>query len=162
MVAGLRVAGYDDPFERRSGENFADRFDRIPDAAEVLRFTTWMRSVRGQVDVVMVHNPALLPDALDELDAAPPAVPLVVLTGHTHHAELTRRPGATVINAGTVGAGGTGNLLKHNTIGIARLSYESKPSFQALAVDMVTIDPRSGSATARRERLDEAPAPAGA
>jgi predicted phosphodiesterase len=159
-VAGLRVAGYDDPFERRAGENFADRFDRTPDALEVGRFTTWMRSVRDRVDVVMVHNPALLPDALDELDAEGRAQPLTILTGHTHHAELTRRPGATVINAGTVGAGGTGNLLEKNKIGIARLSYESKP-FRALAVDMVTIDPRSGSATARRERLDEAPAPGG-
>ena len=158
-VAGLRVAGYDDPFERRSDERFADRFDRTPDASEIDRFTTWMRSVRGQVDVVMVHNPALLPDALDELDADPPALPLTILTGHTHHAELTRRPGATVINAGTVGAGGTGNLLEREKIGIARLAYETKPRFEALAVDMVTIDPRSGSATARRERLDEAPEP---
>ena len=66
-----------------------------------------------------------------------------------------------MINAGTVGAGGTGNLLEREKIGIARLSYEAKPSFEPLAVDMVTIDPRSGSATARRERLtgppDEAP-----
>ena len=158
-VAGLRVAGYDDPFERRSDEQFADRFDRTPDALEIERFTTWMRSVRGQADIVMVHNPALLPDALDELDADPPARPLTIHTGHTHHAELTRRPRATVINAGTVGAGGTGNLLEREKIGIARLSYETKPRFEALAVDMVTIDPRSGSATARRERLDEAPVP---
>jgi predicted phosphodiesterase len=160
-VAGLRVAGYDDPFERRAGEDFADRFDRTPDATQIERFTTWMRDVRDDADVVMVHNPALLPDALDELDAENRAKPLLILVGHTHHAKLTRRPGATVINAGTVGAGGTGNLVKaDNNIGIARLSYEVRPSFQPLAVDMVTIDPRTGSATARRERLDEAPPPA--
>ena len=159
-VAGLRVAGYDDPFERRAGEDFADRFDMTPDATQIERFTSWMRDVRDRADIVMVHNPALLPDALDELDAENRAKPLLILVGHTHHAELTRRPGATVINAGTVGAGGTGNLVKaSNDIGIARLSYESKPSFRPLAVDMVTIDPRSGSATARRERLDEAPEP---
>ena len=156
-VAGLRVAGYDDPFERQAGENFADRYTRNPDASEVERFATWMRSVRGEADIVMVHNPALIATALDELDADPPARPLTILVGHTHEAELTRRPGATVINAGTVGAGGTGNLLEREKIGIARLSYETEPSFEALAVDMVTIDPRSGSATARRERLDEAP-----
>ena len=161
-VAGLRVAGYDDPFERRSDQRFADRFDRTPDASEVERFATWMRSVRGEADIVMVHNPKLLPDALDELDAEPPAKPLTILTGHTHSAELTRRPGATVINAGTIGAGGTGNLLEKNKIGIARLSYETEPGFAPLAVDMVTIDPHSGSATARRERLDEAPPEAGA
>jgi predicted phosphodiesterase len=154
-AAGLRVAGYDDPFERQAGDNFADRFNGTPDASEIERFATWMRSVRNDVDIVMVHNPALITSALDELDADPPAKPLTILVGHTHHAELTRRPGATVINAGTVGAGGTGSLLKNAKIGIARLSYDEKP-FEALAVDMVTIDPRSGSATARRERLDEA------
>ena len=68
-VAGLRVAGYDDPFERRAGEDFADRYNRTPDASEVERFATWMRGVRDDVDIVMVHNPALLTDALDELDA---------------------------------------------------------------------------------------------
>ena len=158
-VAGLRVAGYDDPFERQAGDNFADRYNRTPDPSEIERFATWMRGVRDDVDIVMVHNPALIRTALTALDADPPARPLTILVGHTHEAELTRRPGATVINAGTVGAGGTGNLLEREKIGIARLSYETQPSFEALAVDMVTIDPRSGSATARRERLDEAPEP---
>jgi predicted phosphodiesterase len=157
-VAGLRVAGYDDPFERQAGDNFADRYNRAPDPTEIERFATWMRGVRDKTDIVMVHNPALITTALQELDANPPPTPLTILVGHTHKAQLTRTPGATVINAGTVGAGGTGNLLEREKIGIARLSYEEKP-FQALAVDMVTIDPRSGSATARRERLDEAPEP---
>src|SRR4051794_15875960 len=159
-TAGLRVAGYDDPFERQADDNFADRYTREPDPAEVDRFTEWLRGVRDKADVVMVHNPVLLPKALDELDAEPRSQPLVILTGHTHHAKLTRRPGSIVINAGTVGAGGTGNLLEKSDIGVARLSYEVKPTFQALAVDMVTIDPHSGSATARRERLDEPPPPA--
>ena len=103
----------------------------------------------------MVHNPALLPDALEELDADPPAEPLMFLVGHTHHNALTRRPGSTVLNAGTVGAGGTTNLLEREKIGIARLAYETEPSFHALAADLVEIDPRDGDATARRERLDE-------
>jgi predicted phosphodiesterase len=155
-VAGLKVAGYDDPFERQAGDDFADRYNRTPDPTEVERFATWMRGVRDKTDIVMVHNPALIATAITELDANPSPKPLTILVGHTHKAELTRTPGATVINAGTVGAGGTGNLLEREKIGIARLSYGEKP-FQALAVDMVTIDPRSGSATARRERLDEAP-----
>ena len=64
-VAGLRVAGYDDPFERQAGENFADRYNRTPDPTEVERFATWMRGVRDDVDIVMVHNPALLTTPLD-------------------------------------------------------------------------------------------------
>ena len=83
------------------------------------------------------------------------AQPLLFLVGHTHHSSLTRTPGATIINAGTVGAGGTGNLLKHLDVGIARVTYETTPRFTPLAVDLIEIDPRSGNATARRERLDE-------
>jgi predicted phosphodiesterase len=153
-VAGLRTAGYDDPFQRRSGEGFADRYDRTPDASELERFATWLRPIRDEVDIVVIHNPALLPDALDELDAQPRAQPLLFLVGHTHHNALTRRPGATVVNAGTVGAGGTTNLLEREQVGIARLTYENEP-FTPLAADLIEIDPRSGNATARRERLDE-------
>ena len=72
------------------------------------------------------------------------------LVGHTHHNALTRRPGSTVLNAGTVGAGGTTNLLEREQVGIARLAYETRPRFTALATDLIEIDPRSGNATARR------------
>ena len=60
-----------------------------------------------------------------------------------------------MINAGTVGAGGTGNLLEREDVGIARVAYETEPRFTPLAADLIEIDPRSGNATARRERLDE-------
>ena len=154
-LGGLRVAGYDDPFQRRAGEGFADRYDRTPDASELERFANWLRPLRTRLDVVVVHNPALLADALDELDAEPPPRPLLFLVGHTHHNELTRRPGATVLNAGTVGAGGTTNLLENERVGIARVAYDTQPRFTPLAADLIEIDPRSGNATARRERLDE-------
>jgi predicted phosphodiesterase len=153
-IAGLKVAGYDDPFERRSGEGFADRYDRTPDAAELERFATWLRPIRDEVDIVMVHNPALLPDALTDLDAEQRTRPLLFLVGHTHHSALTRRPGATIVNAGTVGAGGTTNLLEREKVGIARITYDNGP-FTPLAADLIEIDPRTGDATARRERLDE-------
>jgi predicted phosphodiesterase len=153
-VKGIRVAGYDDPFERHAADDFADIFE-APDEEEIARFAAWLRPIRHDVDIVMVHNPALLPDALEELKQDPPEQPLVFLVGHTHHSALTRYPYATVINAGTVGAGGTGNLQKNLKVGIARVTYEIEPRFTPLAVDQVDIDPRSGNATARRERLDE-------
>ncbi len=157
-IKGIRVAGYDDPYERSAGDNFDDIFQK-PDQAEIERFATWLRPLRDDLDIVMVHNPALLPDALKELDEENRAQPLLFLVGHTHHQELTRTPGATIINAGTVGAGGTGNLKEKSKVGIARVTYETTPSFAPLAVDLVEIDPGSGNATARRERLDESPLP---
>jgi predicted phosphodiesterase len=158
-VAGLRVAGYRDPFERRSREGFRDRYDEVPTAAQLADFATWMRTLRGKVDVVMVHEPQLIVQALEDLKRKPPADPLAILVGHTHRAQITRQPGVTVINGGSVGAGGTGNLKESQKIGIARLSYEARPRFAPLAADLVQIDPATGSATARRERLDSEPAP---
>jgi hypothetical protein len=79
---------------------------------------------------------------------------VVFVVGHTHRAEIERFPGVTVINGGSVGAGGTGNLTERTPIGIARLTYTTRPGFQPLAADLVSIDPGTGSATARRERLD--------
>jgi hypothetical protein len=108
----------------------------------------------------MVHEPAMIEPALAVLRDHPPSRPLVFVVGHTHHAEIDRYPAVTVVNGGSVGAGGTGNLTERTPLGIARLTYTTKPSFQPLAADLVSIDPASGSATAQRERLDAADAQA--
>jgi predicted phosphodiesterase len=154
-VAGLKVAGYSDPFERRSGENFKDRFQPEPTQTQKDAFTSWVQPLVGKLDVVMVHEPALIESALAVLQDQPPQRPLVFVVGHTHKASLERYPGVTVVNGGSVGAGGTGNLTETTKMGIARLIFTSEPDFQPLAADLVEIDPGSGSATASRERLDE-------
>jgi predicted phosphodiesterase len=153
-VRGLRIAGYSDPFERRSREDFADRYDNAPTPAMQDAFTGWLRPLVGKVDIVMVHEPALIAPALAVLEDRPPPRPLVFVVGHTHVASIERRPAFDVINSGSVGAGGTGNLTERTPIGIARLIYTTTPGFQPLAADLVSIDPGTGSATARRERLD--------
>jgi predicted phosphodiesterase len=151
---GLRVAGYDDPFQRLSAEDFKDRYDNTPDPAQQDAFTHWLMPLIGKVDVVMVHEPALIAPALTILRDKPPSRPLVFMVGHTHHADLDQQPGVTVINGGSVGAGGPSNLTEHTNIGIARFTYTLVPSFQPLAADLVTIDPGTGSSSARRTRLD--------
>ena len=60
----------------------------------------------------------------------------------------------TELNAGSVGAGGTGNLREKTKIGIGRLVYDMRPSLAPRASDLIAIDPGSGSAAARRVRLD--------
>ena len=63
----------------------------------------------------------------------------------------------TVVNGGSIGGGGTGNLADAATdVGLARLSYSLSGGFSPLAADLVGIDPGTGAATARRARLDEA------
>ncbi|MDX8153545.1 metallophosphoesterase [Patulibacter brassicae] len=158
-VGGVRVAGYGDPFVRLRSEGYRDRYDDGgPSAEDQQAFADWLRPLRGRVDVVMVHEPAMLGIALRELEADPPRRPLVFVVGHTHAAELDR-PGdrVTVLNGGSVGAGGTGNLAGDPTaVGIARLLYDAgrRERFRPLAADLVSVDPGTGSSTARRERLD--------
>ena len=156
-VAGLRIAGYSDPFSRRSAEDYADRYQPTPTPAQQDAFTSWMRSIQDRVDVIMVHEPALIEPALAVLQDKPPSHPLLFVVGHTHRADLTPQPGVTVVNGGSIGGGGTGNLAERVTtdVGIARVTYSIDPRFRPLAADLVSIDPSSGSATARRIRLDE-------
>jgi predicted phosphodiesterase len=155
-IAGVRVAGYSDPFQRRAAENYRDRFEPEPSEAQLETFAEWMRPLVGKVDVVMVHEPALIAKALEELEVLPPAEPIVFVVGHTHKPELTRMENVTVVNGGSIGGGGTGNLSDEATdVGLARLSFSLTGGFEPLAADLVAIDPGSGAATARRERLDE-------
>jgi hypothetical protein len=116
-----------------------------------------MRIVENKVDVIMVHEPQLIAPALQILKDDPPSHPIVFVVGHTHKADLKTQPGVTVINGGSVGAGGTGNLAETTptSVGIARLAYSTEPRFAPLAADLVSINPGSGSATAQRVRLDE-------
>ncbi|MEA2292246.1 MAG: hypothetical protein QOF17_1269 [Solirubrobacteraceae bacterium] len=153
-AAGLRIAGYSDPFERLSRQDFKDRYDNAPTPAMQDAFTAWLQPLLGRVDVVMVHEPALIAPALEVLRDKPPSRPLVFVTGHTHQAAVDHFPGVTVVNGGSVGAGGTGNLAEKTPIGLGRLIYTGDPAFQPLAADLVSIDPGTGSATARRQRLD--------
>src|SRR4051794_29564071 len=152
-VAGLRVAGYDDPFERLSAQSFVDRYDNTPSTEKKDAFTNWVLPLIGKVDVVMVHEPALIAPALAVLKDKPPDHPIVFLVGHTHIAAESQQPGVTVINGGSIGAGGTGNLTEKTPMALGRFTFTLKPAFQPLAVDLVAIDPGTGSSSARRTIL---------
>jgi predicted phosphodiesterase len=152
-VGGLRVAGYEDPRERRAAERYRDRGAGVT-ADEQEAFAAWLDGLRGRVDVVLVHQPALAAQALAELEVHPPSSPLVLVVGHTHRAAVDRRGPVTVVNGGTAGGGGATNVEDGASIGAAALTYRTAGGFAPLAADLVEIDPGDGSATARRERLD--------
>ena len=154
-VGALRVAGYEDPNVRRREGGYRDRGTRITQA-EKDNFAAWLDDLVARVDVVMVHDPRLLERALRDLRRDPPARPLVFVTGHTHEAKV-ERPGerVVVVNGGTVGGGGTGNLDEDHEVGLARLTYDTHP-FEPVTADLVEIDPGNGSSRAERHRLDVA------
>ena len=153
-IAGLRVAGYDDPFERLSSENYRDRYHPTVNPAQRDEFLSWVMPLISKVDVIMVHEPALITTALQALRDQPPDHPIVFLVGHTHVTDLIQQPGVTVINDGSIGAGGTGNLAEKTDVSLARFIFTLQPAFRPLAADLVSIDPGSGSSSARRVRLD--------
>jgi hypothetical protein len=97
----------------------------------------------------------LIAPALDGLREEPPDHPIVFLVGHTHKADLRHFGPVTVLNSGSIGAGGSGNLTENTPYALGRLVYDAKPTFQPRAADLISINPDTGSSTARRERLDE-------
>jgi predicted phosphodiesterase len=160
-VRGLRVAGYDDPLKRLARDNYRDNGGE-PTPAQQEEFASWLQARRNLADIVMVHAPALAQLAVDVLRNTPPSKPLVILEGHTHKAGIEHEGNLTILNGGSVGGGGTGNLTElSGDIGLARLTYSRLPSFAPAAADLVEIDPADGEARARRVRLDEPAAGSG-
>jgi predicted phosphodiesterase len=153
-VQGVRIAGYDDPLKRLAQEGYADNGADYT-VQEQERFAAWLAPLRGKADIVMVHAPGLAKIALQSLRDDPPAAPLVLVVGHTHKPALEALGTVSVLNPGSVGGGGTGNLTDAGgNIGLARLTFTRLPTFTPRAADLVEIDPGDGEAQARRFRLD--------
>lgn len=158
-VGGVRMAGYESPNLRRAADGYDDRGATIS-LPEQAAFRLWLQPLLGRVDVVVVHEPLLAALAVSWLRTAPPATPLLVIDGHTHRQAVESRDGVTVVNGGTAGGGGTGNLADNQPIGLAVVTYRRRP-FSPLAVDLVQVAPGTGGGTARRVRLDEGDAKSG-
>jgi predicted phosphodiesterase len=156
-AAGLRIAGFDDPLQRRSAAGYRDNGGEAT-YQQQLEFLGWFDAYKNEVDGMLVHSPQLAQLAIDQLRAIPPDHPFVLFIGHTHKARLDRLgENVTIINGGSVGGGGAANVDQGTPIGIAALTYRTKPLFGPLAADLIEIDPGTGSATASRTRLDVPP-----
>jgi predicted phosphodiesterase len=153
-VGGLRVAGYDDPLKRLARDRYRDNGATYT-LAEQERFAEWLTPLVGRVDIVLVHAPGLAQQAVASLRGAPPNAPLLLLQGHTHAQSLDQTGMLIVLNSGSIGGGGTGNLAEGGDIGLARVTYTRLPAFLPRAADLVQIDPGDGEAQARRSRLDD-------
>ena len=148
---GVRVAGYSDPNPRLRANDYKGPPNPGPTPAQKRAFADWLDGLRGEVDVVMAHAPALVETALERLRRRPPADPLAILVGHTHvpHAEVIAH-NVVLVNGGTSGAGGSGNLAEGQPIGLAVVTYQPGPEFEPVAADLVEVDPGDGSARAER------------
>jgi predicted phosphodiesterase len=153
-VRGLRVAGYDDPLKRLARDDYRDN-GGTPTLEQQEEFASWLQARRGLADIVVVHAPALAALAVEVLRNTAPTRPLVILEGHTHKSAIEHKGNLTILNGGSVGGGGTGNLTElSGDIGLARLTYSRLPAFAPAAADLIEIDPADGEARAERVRLD--------
>ena len=155
---GIRVAGYGDRNERSEAQGYRSPPNPTPTLAEQRSFASWLRGVEDDVDIVMVHAPELAGVAIEGMRSDPPDHPLVLATGHTHRSQVEIvAPNVTLLNGGTAGAGGTGNLDEDQPIGLAVLTFQRDPSFAPVAADLVEVDPGDGSASAERVPLPVVP-----
>ena len=152
QAAGLRIAGYESPNERRASEDYRDRGADVTPSDQIA-FQTWLLALRDRIDVVVVHEPTLAQPAIEALRKTDPGTPLLVATGHTHRQAVDSDGSIAEVNGGTAGAGGTGNLTERQPIGLAVVTYRRGP-FAPLAADLVQVAPGTGAGSARRIRLD--------
>lgn len=161
IVDGLRIVGYPDPFEGRA-TNLADperpiTFDDLPDpevAAEAVaaNLRTWFDGLAQPADIVVVHQNQLAQNLADSLWRDDYAQPLTIVTGHDHSQHVDRYGPITVVDGGTVGAGG---IFEAGTAfaGFAELHFdETEPRLRS--VDLVAVEPFSGRGRGSRVVID--------
>ena len=162
-IAGLRVAGFEDPLEYRgrgypptiraglSFTDFDDGDERFAQAAD--RYWAWWNELPERPEVLLLHQAALARELATRIEAADPAgAPLAILTGHTHSQRVDLIGPVTVVDSGSVGAGGPFGAGKDD-IGLAVLHFSEDPG-RLRTADVASIDPRDGSAQAQRVVID--------
>jgi hypothetical protein len=158
-VGKLTVAGVSDPMEW-TGPNPNDpkrifSFSELPGGgdreyrAAQDRIVSWFDGLPERPDVVMVHTNGLAQHLAETLHARGDERPLLILTGHDHkqHVDLYGQ-NIVVADAGTAGAGGVFGVGTQS-VGVATLQLpRGRPPVRA--IDLINVDPVSGSAQADR------------
>jgi predicted phosphodiesterase len=150
VVDGLAVAGYDDPLEGASALAEGRPLELTTEqlAEEERAFVAWFDGLPRRPDVVVVHQHALAHALLDAV--APGDPPLAILTGHDHEQHVEQNEAATLVDGGTVGAGGPFAIGEQN-VGFAEVHFTDDGV--ARTVDLIEVEPLSGNAQARRLAL---------
>jgi predicted phosphodiesterase len=151
---GLAVAGYDDPLEGTSARFEARPLELTEEefAAATQEFVAWFEGLPQGPDVVLVHQHGLAHALLEAL-AEEERSRLIILTGHDHEQHLHQGDGGMLVDGGTVGAGGP-FAIGVQTVGFAEVHFSE--AGEALAVDLIEVEPLSGNARASRSMLDGA------
>ena len=174
-IAGLRVAGFDDPLQWQGDDPDDPRrifsFSELPDpqqATDVARqdLLRWYDGLPRRPDVVLVHQNGLAQWLAGQLRLRNLDRPLTILTGHDHRQHVTSYGPITVVDGGTVGASGIYGVGR-DSVGLADLHFRVTHGLEA--ADVIAVEPVSGAAQAQRVVIDDCavickryPAPDGA
>ena len=153
-VDGLRVAGFPDPLEWQGIGNppgravtFEDLED--PDAAFTAALdalTTALDATSPPPDLLLVHQNGLAQGLASRLYERGHKQPLTIVTGHDHRQHVDQFGAITVVDGGSVGAGGVFGVGEASA-GLARLQFPTDTP-HLRAVDLIAIEPVSGAASA--------------
>jgi len=155
-VAGLRVAGFDDPLEWRSPDPSDPRrifsFSELPDPEQAVEaaqrdLLRWFDRLPRRPDVVLVHQNGLAQYLARTLMERGVTRPLTILTGHDHRQHVTTYGPVAVVDAGTVGASGIYGVGR-DQVGLGDLHFA--PTGDLEAADLIAVEPVSGAAQAQR------------
>jgi len=155
-IDGFMVAGYEDPLAEQAG-SFGHRLDLTSAelAAERTKVETWFDGLEVRPDIVLVHD-FRVAATLRVHVAAEDGPPLIVLTGHDHRQHVDRSGDVVEVDGGTLGAGGV-FAVGHAPAGFAQVHLTALG--WPTAVDLISADPISGDASARRIVIDETTSP---
>lgn len=152
-VAGLSVAGWDDPAESASG-TFQGRLLELKERAlldEQRELLDWFEDLPERPDVVLVHRHSLAHALIDRL-VLDGGDPVLVLTGHDHRQHVEAEGMHVLVDGGSVGAGGAFGVGEEFS-GFALVHLDADE--QVRAVDLVEVEPASGAASAHRVVIPE-------
>jgi predicted phosphodiesterase len=157
VVAGLRVAGFDDPQEWHGDDpDNPDRifsFSELPDPEQAVErargaLLRWFDALERRPDVVLVHQNGLAQWLAATLRGRGEDRPLTILTGHDHRQHVTSYGSITVVDAGTAGASGLYGV-GHDAVGLGDLHFATDVG-TLQAADLIAVEPVSGAAQAQR------------
>jgi len=160
-VGDLTVAGFPDPLESAEEDpsspsrvfsfpELDDGEEREAQAKEDL--VAWFEGLPEAPDVVLVHQNGLAQHLASTLWADGYDDDLIIATGHNHYQHIDRHGPITVVNAGTLGAGGA-LRIGQEFVGLGRMHLTGEPPVLR-SVDLISVEPLSGQAQADRVILD--------
>ncbi|MBC7461139.1 MAG: metallophosphoesterase family protein [Thermoleophilia bacterium] len=147
-VDGLLVAGYTDPLQTRTSDTgghvlrvYGDEYETHVDD-----FLQWFDNLDAWPDVVLVHQHGFGHRLAKALAQRGEKRRLVILVGHDHKAHVEQVGSSVIVDGGTLGAGGP-FAIGSQSASFAKLNLRGNT---LVSVDVVSVDPLSGDADAKR------------